>query len=176
MSANESSSPTRRQSIFTILGWFGFLFLLPLVLKSLGNAGLADFLSHNLGLWGSAGFLLIYFYAFPLLDLIFGSDRHFMPLLSGIVISFLFFAVVVPLPFMDWFSRLFSALPLVKCSLAFLILGSFAMLVGILTSYIRRGIGLFGQLFLILGLPLAACAAAIVFHAETVLHLPMFGL
>jgi hypothetical protein len=176
MSAHESTSPSRRQSIFTILGWFGFLFLLPLLLKSIGNAGLADFLSQNLGIWGSAGFLLIYFYVFPLLDLIFGSDRHFMPLLTGIVISFLFFAVVVPLPFMEWFSRLFAALPLIKCSLAFLIFGMFAMLLGILLSYIRRGIGLLSQLALILGLPLAACVAAILLHAEKVWQLPLFGL
>ena len=176
MSEQVISNSSRRQSLFSALGWVGFIFLVPLVLKAIGIPGLANWLASNLGMWGSPSFLLIYFYFFPLLDLIFGSDRHLSPLLNGFVASFLAFAIVVPLPFMNWYANLFSGLTIVHASIVFLAIGVLAMILGIMLSYVRRGVGILGQILIIFGLPIAGIVSIIVWHLDTVLKLPVFSL
>ena len=176
MSNEESGHSGGRQKLFSFLGFLGFLAMVPLVLKSLGISGFNELLVTNLGMWGSAGFLLIYFYAFPLLDLIFGTDRHFSPILLGMISAFLIFSLVLPLPFMDWYRTLFSQFVFLKCSLAVLALGGVAMLFGILLSYVKRGVPATVQVFLILLVPLAGLVAGVILKADQVLHLPVYPL
>jgi hypothetical protein len=174
MAQEETSSPEGRQRLFNIIGFLGFLAFIPPVLKSLGIAGPFDWLAANAGIWGSAPFFLIYFYAFPLLDLIFGSDRRLSPMLFGIIISFLLFSLVLPLPFMDWYRGFFTQLEFLKCSFAVLVLGLLAMLFGILLSYVKRGLPGSVQILVIVLIPLAALIAGIVFKADALLKLPVF--
>lgn len=167
---------TGRQSLFSFLGWFGFLFAVPLLLKAAGVPALADALAKNLGLYGSAGFLLVYFYAFPLLDIMFGADRRLLPLFNGMAASFLLFAVVVPLPFMAWYAQLFAGLPIAGCGLVFLAAAVMAMLLGIALSYSRNGFSLFGQIVVVYGLPVAAVVAVAVLKLDQTLRLPAIHL
>jgi hypothetical protein len=176
MAQEESGSPDGRQKLFNIIGLLGFIAFVPLVLKSLGISSVNDWLVANAGMWGSAGFFLIYFYAFPLLDLIFGSDRKLSPMIFGIVTSFLIFSLVLPLPFMDWYRALFASFSFVKCSFAILVLGLLAMLFGILLSYVKRGLPGTVQLLVIFILPVAGLVAGIVLKADTILKLPIFSL
>jgi hypothetical protein len=176
MAQEESATPKGRQTIFNLIGFLGFLVMIPLVLKSIGLGSFDELITKNLGMWGSASFLLIYFYAFPLLDLVFGSDRHLSPMLLGMLTAFLLFALVLPLPFMDWYRALFASFPFLKCSLAVLVLGNVAMLFGILLSYVKKGLPVTAQVFLIVVLPVAGLVAGIVLKADQVLKLPLFPL
>lgn len=176
MAAEETSSPEGRQKFFNILGFLGFVAFLPLVLKSLGIPGAFDWLAANAGIWGSAAFFLIYFYAFPLLDLVFGSDRKLSPMLMGIITSFLIFSLVLPLPFMDWYRNLFTSFTFLKCSFAVLVLGLLAMFFGILLSYVKKGLPGTVQLLVIFILPIGGLVAGIVTKAEAILKLPIFPL
>lgn len=91
-----------RQKIFNLIGWLAFLLLAPPALNMLGLPALQEFLSANVGNWGSPIALVIYFYALLFLRVFFGSDQRYTPVLMGYAISFLYFSNSLDIGFMQW--------------------------------------------------------------------------
>jgi len=98
---NEQRAPGHER-FFDVLGWFGFLFLVPFILDSLGNHELLGLVLTYFGTSGGPLMLMTGFFCAQFLRTFFGSCRIVAPLMLGMVSSFLLLATVLPLHFMAW--------------------------------------------------------------------------
>ena len=126
------------ERIFNVIGWIGFLAIIPVALKVFGVPEAQNFLQERLGRYGSVGFLLIIFFALVLLRVIFGSGRIIAPLIIASLTGFVFIATAADVGFMGWLRNLvegsvyFGNMPLNFLA------GLTVVLLGILMSYARR--------------------------------------
>ncbi len=147
------------ERVFNVIGWIGFLAILPVALDVFGFPQVQELLAKNLGRYGSKGFLLLIFFALVLARVIFGSGRIVAPLLIGSLVGFVFIATAAGVPVMQGLrdaaqaSSFFSNMPLL------FLVGLGVTLLGILMSSARRvPIGV--QIILLVVLPIAIVVAA----------------
>ena len=126
------------ERIFNVVGWIGFLAIIPVALKVFGVPEAQAFLAERLGRYGSVGFLLIVFFALVVLRVIFGSGRIIAPLVIASLTGFLLIATAADVGIMSWLRNLvensvfFGNMPLNFLT------GVAVVLLGILMSYARR--------------------------------------
>lgn len=146
------------QRIFNLIGWLGFLLLLPPGLQLAGLPALQDFLVQNLGPLGSASWLMLYFFGIQLLRVFFGSSRLLTPLITGFLSTFLLASLVMPVGFMEWLYRLLEPTKLfARHPLTFLLV-PLVLGLGYLLSFARR-LPVVVQLLLLVLLPFAGAVA-----------------
>ena len=126
------------ERIFNILGWLGFIAIIPVALKVFGVTRPQLFLEENLGRYGSTGFLLLIFFVLIGIRVIFGSGRIIVPLIIASLSGFVFISVASGVKFMNWLyeaavsTRFFDNMPLN------FIVGVVVLLMGIVASYSKK--------------------------------------
>ncbi len=129
---------TRGQRIFNIIGWIGFIFMIPVLLNLLGIKGPSTWLETYLGFWLNTATLIAWFFIFQVARTIFGSARIISPLIIGAVVSFLIIAATIPFGFMAWFYNLLQPSTIFAGRWLSLSVGLFVIILGYLLSYKRR--------------------------------------
>jgi hypothetical protein len=147
------------ERIFNVVGWLGFVAILPIALDVFGIDALQKLADQHLGRWGSKGFLLLVFFGLVLARVIFGSGRIIAPLLLGSAVGFVLIAVAAGVPFMSWLGDLAEASPFFSNMPLNFLVGLAVVFLGILMSAARR-IPVVIQVLLLVVLPIAAIVAA----------------
>jgi hypothetical protein len=142
------------ERVFNVVGWIGFLAILPIALDVFGFPQLQELAAKHLGRYGSKGFLLLAFFALVCARVIFGSGRIIAPLLIGSVVGFLFISTAAGVPFMSWLGDAAAASPFFSNRPLNFLVGLAVTLVGILMSSARR-IPLAVQIIALVVLPIA---------------------
>jgi hypothetical protein len=141
------------ERVFDVVGWLGFLAVVPVALRVFGLPQLQDLMQAELGRYGSPGFLLLVFFGLVFLRVIFGSGRVVGPLIIGSLMGFLLIAPAAGVGFMNWLRELEQSTPyLANLPLSFLV-GLAVVLLGILLSSLRR-LPVIVQVLLLVVLPI----------------------
>ena len=167
---NGGSSQTSgaiRQKFFNILGWLAFLLLVPSVLSMFGMNQVQEFLSKNMGVFGSSIALIIYFYVIFFLRVFFGTDQRYTPVITGCIISFLFFSNSLDIGFMEWFRKLLQQAPIPVYKSISLIAGVIVIILANALSHSRRS-NLFLDILLLMVLPIGAVVIAGLFLPQVI--------
>jgi hypothetical protein len=91
------------EKIVNVVAGVGFLALVPVGLGVFNVYAPLDFLSKQLGFWGSATFLVLVFYGLTTIRILFGHAELYAPLVIGVLSSFLLLSAAVRLSFMAWY-------------------------------------------------------------------------
>ncbi len=165
MARAEPGQGGRRQDIegfervFNVIGWIGFLAILPIALGVFGFPQLQDLAAKHLGRWGTKGFLLLIFFALVCARVVFGSGRIVAPLLIGSAVGFLFISVAAGVPLMSWLRDAAAASPFFSNMPLNFLAGIGATVLGILMSGVRR-IPMAVLILVLVILPIVAVIAA----------------
>ena len=100
------------EKVINIIAGVGFLALVPVGLAVFHIYAPLDFLTQNLGFWGSATFLILVFYGLSILRILFGHAELYAPLVIGVLWSFLLMCAAVEVSFMRWYWDLVRQVPL----------------------------------------------------------------
>ena len=147
------------ERVFNVIGWIGFLAIIPLALDVFGMPQLQELAAKHLGRYGTKGFLLLAFFVLVCARVIFGSGRIVAPLLIGSAVGFLFISVAAGVPFMRWLGDAAAASPFFSNMPLNFLVGLAVTVLGILMSSARRiPIGIL--IFVLVVLPLAAVIVA----------------
>jgi hypothetical protein len=150
----DSGRVTPLERVFDIIGWFGFLFLLPLTLSVFGFTGPSEWLVQQLGGWGEPLVWMAGFFICQLGRIVFGSGRIIMPLIVGSITAFLIMTAVVEIGFMSWWAQLLKPIGwFYGQALAFAV-GILTLIFAYLLSSARRIPG-FVLILLLAGIPIA---------------------
>jgi len=131
--ASNRASGGVRQKAFNVIGWFAFALLLPPVLAMFNMPQLQEFVSGQLGAWGSPVALVIYFYVILFLRVFFGSDQRYTPVLLGYALSFLYFSNALNIGFMRWLYDAAHTVP-------FLRYDAFSLAIGIIVIFLANAL------------------------------------
>jgi hypothetical protein len=145
----------RHERLFEVIGWIGYLVLVPLAFYALQWRPATDVLGTRLGFAGQAGFLTLLGFALIFAKILFGGERRMVPLILGFVIGFLLVSAFARLGFMSWFWRLSSSVILLRSPGLSYFAGMAVLLAGMILSYLPRA-GFLAQLLLLLVLPSVA--------------------
>lgn len=91
------------EKVINAVAGVGFLALVPVGLAVFNVHGPLDLLEKQLGFWGSATFLILVFYGLTILRILFGHAELYAPLVIGLLSSFLFMCLAIPVSFMGWY-------------------------------------------------------------------------
>lgn len=153
------NEPNRTERFFNLLGWLGFLLILPIGLHVFGVSAPLAWLGENLGRYGRPPFLILLFFGLLLLRIVFGGDRIIGPLLLGYLTGFLLLATTVEIGFMGWFRGFTDRIPFLSNIPLNFLTAVAVILLGILLSYLRR-LPVILQVILLVVLPLGFLAFA----------------
>ena len=142
------------ERVFNVIGWVGFLAIIPIALNAFGNPSALEWLEGNLGRYGTGQFLLIIFYILVFVRVIFGSGRIIMPLVISAAVGFILMSTAVEIPFMAWYRNLVAGSPYFGNHALNFLTGLAVVLLGILMSYLRR-MSIVIQLLILVVLPAA---------------------
>ena len=141
------------ERVFNIIGWLGFIAVLPIALNLFGLPGMQNFLEQKLGQYGSPVFLLLYFFVLVFLRVIFGSGRIITPLIIASLTGFVLISTAANVGFMVWLRNLMTSTPLFSNMPLVFLTGLTVVALGILLSYTKR-LPLLIQLAVLVVLPL----------------------
>ncbi len=148
-----------RERVFNLLGWLGFLVILPVGLLVFGIGGPIEFLRGALGKFGDVTFLVLYFLGLELLRIVFGSDKIISPMLISIVMTLFLFSLSVPITFTQAVVRVFAEVPFLQNKPLIFLTGIGVIFIGILLSYLKK-CAILLQLFILVVLPIAFIVAS----------------
>lgn len=143
-----------RERIFNLLGWLGFVIILPVGLLVFGIGGPIEALRGLLGKFGDTTFLVIVFLGLELLRIVFGSDKIISPMLISIVMTLLLFSLSVPVSFMKGVVSVFAGVPFLQNAPLIFLSGIAVTFIGILLSYLKK-LHIILQLLILVVLPVA---------------------
>jgi hypothetical protein len=146
------------ERIFNVVGWLGFIAILPIALDVFGVDALQKLAEQYMGRWGSKGVLLAIFFGLVFVRVIFGSGRIIAPLLLGSAVGFVFIATAAGVPFMVWLQNMAKGSPYFSNMPLDFLVGLLVVFLGILMSSARR-IPLVIQVLVLVVLPVVALVA-----------------
>jgi hypothetical protein len=146
------------ERIFNVIGWLGFIAILPIALDVFGVDALQKLAEQHMGRWGSKGVLLAIFFGLVFVRVIFGSGRIIAPLLLGSAVGFVFVATAAGVPFMVWLQNIAKGSPYFSNMPLDFVVGLVVVFLGILMSSARR-LPLVIQVVVLVVLPIVALVA-----------------
>ena len=142
------------ERVFNIIGWIGFLAIVPIALSAFGVPQVLQWTRENMGRYGTGQFFLIVFFILVFIRVIFGSGRIILPLIISAASGFILMSSAAGVSFMAWYESLVSGSRFFgNVSLNFLT-GVAVVIIGIGLSYFRR-LSVFMQILLLVILPVA---------------------
>lgn len=153
----KASGSTTLEKIFDLIGWVGFIFMIPVTLGAFGMSDFAKAVEKTFGTMGSANALLAMFYGCQLARTIFGSGTIILPLVMGSLSSFAIIAATGHIGFMSWWKDLLSPLGWFADKPLALLVGLLTLMFAYLLSRAKQLAGI-AQVFLLFVLPVAVIA------------------
>ena len=144
----------RHERLFNVIGWIGFLVLVPIAFHALEHAAAMELMNEKLGFAGRPLFLTSLGFGLIVLRILFGGERSMLPLVIGFAVGFLLLSTFARLGFMGWFARLGETVILVRRPQLNYFAGMGVLFLGMVFSYFQR-VGFLLQLLALLVLPAA---------------------
>jgi len=155
----------RHERVFEVIGWVGYLVLVPMAFYVLRWDPVTEVMESRLGFAGRPGFLTLLGFALIFAKILFGGERRMLPLILGFVIGFLLVSTFARLGFMRWFWGLGESVILLRSAGLSYFTGMGVLLTGMILSYLPR-VSFLAQL---LGLVVLPGAALLVLNALRIL-------
>lgn len=141
------------QKIFTVLGFIGFLLLIPGLLFAAGWTSLPESLTSTFGAAGSLPVITLIAFVLMALMFIFGGGHNISATFVGYLIGFFLISTAVDIGFMGWFKNWTSNIAFLSVPQLNYIVGNITVVVGVLMSFNKK-IPLIGELAGLVVLPI----------------------
>ncbi len=150
------------ERVFNVIGWFGFLLIVPVGFYIFDYQPAIQFMQTKIGFLGNPSFLTIAAFVLLFLRIIFGGGQIIMPLIVSFIAAFFLFFSVVEVGFMHWFWTFSRKVFFLKNLHLNFIVGTAVLLIGVFLSYLRRFKGCV-QLVLLVVIPIVFLSASNLF-------------
>lgn len=123
------------KNFFSILGFTGFILLIPGIFYAFNITNVSVFLEDKLGRLGEPGVQTVIGFALIALLFLFGGGNNFSATFTGFVVGFFLVSTFIDVGFMDWFKDLTAKADILSNQPLNYIAGILVVLLGVIMSF-----------------------------------------
>jgi hypothetical protein len=142
----------RHERLFEVIGWIGYLVLVPMAFYVFRWSTVTPVMENRLGIAGRPVFLTLLGFSLVFAKILFGGERRMLPLILGFVIGFLLVSAFARLGFMSWFWGPGESVILLRSGRLSYLTGMAVLFVAMILSYLPR-VRLLTQILVLVVLP-----------------------
>lgn len=150
---------TKAQKIFSGIGFFGFILMIPVILHVLGYSDTLHSLEQSIGVFGSASVLTLVGFSLMSLTFMFGGGENASATFIGFLVGFLLISTAVEFGFMQWFRDFTQKVNFLSNLRLNYLLGLGVIIMGLVFSFSNR-VSTFTEILLLLIIPFSFLGAA----------------